>query len=407
MSPDQMVLDDNWSDLKQYQPMPDIDMDRLHRYRTGRLVAEMRKYDIALCIMVNPISLRYAVNYRNYAAFMSHIPSTYLFMAQDGPYMLYNAFEPDVPESQKRKGQYISYFYAGDELEFFAEKFAEDVDNYLIEIGSNNRKVGVEYVNPSITQALERRGIEIIDGVMITERARLIKSEDELACIRWSVAVAQHGAAKVKQALRPGVSEVQLWALLNYANLANNGDWHDGRMLASGPRINPWLQEASERKLESGDLMGFDTDMIGPMGYFSDLSRTFHCGPNKPTDSQKEVYQLAMREIEHNLELIKPGNKFSYIQDNAFPVPEEFQNNAYPCIVHGVGMCDEYPHINPGFRGQLPYDEALQPGMVLCVESYMGAHGEVHGVKLEQQVAVTETGYDLMTTYPYEEALAG
>jgi Xaa-Pro dipeptidase len=233
ISPDQMVLDDNWSDLKQFQPMPNIDMERLHRYRTGRLMAEMQRHDVALCIMVNPISLRYAINYRNYAAFMSHIPSTYLFMAQDGPYMLYNAFEPDIHESKKRKGQHISYFYAGDELEFFAAKFAKDVDNYLIEIGSSNRKVGVEYVNPSITQALERLGIEVIDGVMITERARLIKSQDEVACIRWSVAVAQHGAAKVKEALRPGVSEVQLWALLNYANLANNGD---GRMLASDHR---------------------------------------------------------------------------------------------------------------------------------------------------------------------------
>ena len=406
-SPDQMVLDDNWSDLKQFQLMPDIDKERLHQYRSGRLIAEMQKHNVSLCIMVNPISLRYAINYRNYAAFMSHIPSTYLFMAVDGPVMLYNAFEPDLPNSSKRVGQHISYFYAGEELHHFAAKFAEDVDSYLIEIGSQNRRIGVEYVNPSITQALERRGIEVIDGVMITERARLIKSEDELACIRWSVAVAQHGAAKVQEALRPGVSEVQLWALLNYANLANNGDWHDGRMLASGPRINPWLQEASERKLESGDLVGFDTDMIGPMGYFADLSRTFHCGPDKPSIRQKEVYRLAMQEIEHNLLLIKPGNTFSHIQEHAFSVPEEFQKNAYPCIVHGVGMCDEYPHLNPKFRGKLPYDETLQPGMVLCIESYMGANGESVGVKLEQQVEVTETGYELMTTYPYEEALAG
>ncbi|GIS88599.1 MAG: hypothetical protein CM1200mP18_13090 [Gammaproteobacteria bacterium] len=60
------------------------------------------------------------------------------------------------------------------------------------------------------------------------------------------------------------MTEAQLWGLLNYANLANNGDWHDGRMLASGPRINPWMQEATLRRVESGDLVGFDTDMVGP-----------------------------------------------------------------------------------------------------------------------------------------------
>ncbi len=406
-SPDQAVIQDNWSDLRQFREMPEIDRDRMHQYRSGRLHREMEKHDVALCVMVSPISLRYALDYRNYAAFMSHIPCTYLFLPLDGPHMIYNGFEPNMSPRHMRAGQPISYFYGGDELAHFAGRFADDVISYLSEIGSDNRKIAVEYVNPSITQALEKRGIEVIDGVMISERARLIKSEDEIQCIRWAMAVAELGAAKVSEALIPGVSELQLWALLNYTNLANNGDWHDGRMLASGPRINPWLQEASDRKLEAGDLMGFDTDMIGPMGYFADLSRTFFCGPGKPTRRQKEIYRMAMDEVEHNLKLISPGAKFSEIQHNAWPVPEEFQDNAYPCIVHGVGMCDEYPHLNPTYRGPLPYNDVVQTGMVLCVESYMGAAGERDGVKLEQQGLVTEDGFELITSYPYDEALGG
>ena len=404
-NPDQMVMQDDWSDLSQFRKVPAIDIERLHRYRQMRLKAEMQKRDVSLCIMVSPISLRYAVNYRNYAAFMSHIPSTYLFLPVDGPFMLFNAFEPDIADSQKRIGQHISYMYGGDELEACAALFAKEVDDYLSEVSCHNRRVAVEYVNPSITQALEKRNIEVIDGVLITERARLIKNQDELNCIRWSVAVAEHAASKVKQALKPGVSELKLWALLNYTNLANNGDWHDGRMLASGPRTNPWLQEASARRVESGDLLGFDTDMIGPMGYFADMSRTFHCGPAKPTPRQKQLYRFAMAEIEHNLALVKPGIKFSELQAMAYPVPEEFQQNAYPCILHGVGMCDEYPHINPLYRGPLPYDEALQTGMVVCIESYMGAVGETNGVKLEQQIVVTDDGYELMTHFPFEESL--
>ncbi len=404
-SPDKMVQIDDWSDLSRFREVPPIDFERLHTYRMSRLKAEMLKHDVGLCVMVSPISLRYAVNYRNYAAFMSHIPSTYLFLPVEGDYLLYNAFEPDIADKNKRKGRPIAYMYGGDELEDCASLFADDVVAYLAEIGCDNRRVAVEYVNPTITQALEKKGLEVIDGVRISERARLIKNEDELNCIRWAMAVAEYGAEKVKQALKPGVSELQLWALLNYTNLANNGDWHDGRMLASGPRINPWLQEASARKVESGDLMGFDTDMIGPMGYFADLSRTLHCGPDKPTLRQKQVYRLAMAEIEHNLKLVKPGMKFSEIQQQAYPVPEEFHKNAYPCILHGVGMCDEYPHIDPMFRGELPYDESLQAGMVVCIESYMGAVGERDGVKLEQQVIVTDDGFELMTQYPFEEDL--
>ena len=78
-------------------------------------------------------------------------------------------------------------------------------------------------------------------------------------------------------------------------------------------------------------------------------------------------------------------------------------------LIHALstawGMCDEYPHLHPVFRGPLPYEDTLQPGMVLCIESYIGAEGERDGVKLEQQVLVTEDGYDLITQYPFEDEL--
>ena len=131
-------------------------------------------------------------------------------------------------------------------------------------------------------------GWRSLDGIPIAESARVINSDDEIACIRWALAVAEHGIAKMKEVLRPGISELQLWGLLNYTNLANHGGWHDGRMLASGPRTNPWLQEATQRIIESGDLVAFDTDMVGPRGYFADISRTLHCGPRPNRQSGKK-----------------------------------------------------------------------------------------------------------------------
>ncbi|MEM7191239.1 MAG: M24 family metallopeptidase, partial [Pseudomonadota bacterium] len=225
------------------------------------------------------------------------------------------------------------------------------------------------------------------------------------ACMRWSISVAELGIAKVHQAIRPGVSEAQLWALLNYTNLANDGDWHDGRMLASGPRTNPWYQEATKRRIEDGDLVAFDTDMVGPFGYCADISRTFHCGPSAPTKRQKQLFALAIAEVEYNMALIRPGLTLNELQAEAFPVPEEFQAQAYTCVVHGVGMCDEYPRVNPRFRGPTPYDGILAEGMVLCVESYMGAVGERDGVKLEQQVLVTSDGCEMLSSYPLDQRL--
>ena len=271
----------------------------------------------------------------------------------------------------------------------------------IAEIGSDSRCVAIEYVNPGITRALGERGIEVIDGVRVSELARVIKSAEEIDCMRWAIAVAEHGIA----ALRPGVRENQLWALLNYTNLANDGNWHEGRMLASGPRINPWLQEASDRQVEAGDLVGVDTDMVGPFGYFADISRTLFCGPGRPSARRKALNRLAVDEIEHNRALLRPGITLLGFQRLAYQPAEEFRANAYTCVMHAVGMCDEYPQVKYGFRETNPCDCTIEAGMVLCLESYMGAVGERDGVKLEQQLLVTETGSELLTGYPYDENL--
>jgi Xaa-Pro dipeptidase len=404
-SADDLVFDDDWSDLTRIRDKPQINSARMYEYRRERLREQLRLHEADFCILLNPISLRYAVDYRSYMLFQSHIPTVYLFLPQDGPTVLYGCYY-DVPQVDDfRPGRPHAFFEGGTNIDAAATALADDVVAYLDEIGSRNRRVAIEYVNPSVTQALEARGVEVIDGVRITELARLIKSADEIDCMRWAIAVGEHGAAMMRRALRPGVTELQLWGLLNYTNIANNGDWHEGRMLCSGPRTNPWLQEASDRSIEAGDLVGFDTDMVGPFGYFVDLSRTFHCGPVKPTRRQKQIYRMAVDEIEHNLQLVRPGMTLLEMQRQAYPVPEECQKNAYPCIMHAVGMCDEYPQAKPLFRAVNPYDCSLQAGMVVCIESYMGPEGERDGVKLEQQVLITETGYELLTTFPYEASL--
>nr|WP_201263205.1 M24 family metallopeptidase [Bradyrhizobium canariense] len=137
----------------------------------------------------------------------------------------------------------------------------------------------------------------------------------------------------------------------------------------------------------------------------SQIYPAFHCGPAKPTKRQKELYRLAMQEIEHNLALVRPGITFREFQQKAFILPEQYRANAYTCLIHGVGMADEYPRINPMYGRPSPYEGTIEAGMVVCVESYVGAVGERDGVKLEHQVLVVEDGYEILSTYPFEERL--
>ncbi|MEL6746839.1 MAG: M24 family metallopeptidase, partial [Pseudomonadota bacterium] len=88
---------------------------------------------------------------------------------------------------------------------------------------------------------------------------------------------------------------------------------------------------------------------------------------------------------------------------NGHRLPEAYRAQRYGVMFHGVGLCDEYPSIRyPEDWEECGYDGVLEPGMVLCVEVYAGAVGGPYGVKLEDQVLVTETGYELLSHTPME-----
>jgi Xaa-Pro aminopeptidase len=257
-----------------------------------------------------------------------------------------------------------------------------------------------------IGQALLEAGLAPVDAESLVERAKSIKSAQEIVCMRHSIAVAEYAMAHMRDALEPGIRETELWSILHQVNIAHDGDWCDGRMLASGPRTNPWLQEASERFIEAGDLVALDTDMVGPFGYCADISRTWLCGDREPTRIQRDRYRRACEEVSHNLQLLRPGLTFRAFSEQAFIQPPEFIARRYPCVAHGVGLSDEYPKIY--YRQDWErdgYDGVIEAGMTLCLESYVGSERGGEGVKLEQVALVTEAGAEVLSTYPFESAL--
>jgi len=210
------------------------------------------------------------------------------------------------------------------------------------------------------------------------------------------------------QALEPGISENALWSLLIQAVFERGGESMETRLLASGPRTNPWYQECCDKLIRPGELVAFDTDLIGPHGMCVDISRTYHCGPGKPSDEQRRLYATAYEQIQHNVALVKPGMTFREYAEKSWQHPEEYLANRYICLAHGVGLADEYPDIVHPLDWQATgYDGIIQENMVLSVESYIGAEGGGQGVKLEEQVLVTKDGPKVLSTYPFEAALLG
>jgi Xaa-Pro aminopeptidase len=235
------------------------------------------------------------------------------------------------------------------------------------------------------------------------EQARAIKLPIEIEIIRESLRVCQLGMDAMRHALRPGITENQLWSHLHQTNIANGGEWIETRLLTSGPRTNPWFYECSDRVIEAGDLVSFDTDLIGPNGYCADISRSWVCGETTPTDEQRRLYAYAYETIQKYIERLKPGLTFREFSEAGGSLPDTMSANRYPCMAHGIGLCDEYPFITyPEDFDNTGYDGVFEEGMTVCVEAYGGEVGGREGVKLEEQMLITRDGAQRLSCYPFE-----
>jgi Xaa-Pro aminopeptidase len=266
--------------------------------------------------------------------------------------------------------------------------------------------VGMERMNAGAALEMARLGLDVIDAQEPVELARSIKSSEELKCVLASLHATEVAMGRLREAIRPGITENELWSVFQQSIIAMNGDYIETRLLSSGARTNPWFQESAHKVIAENELIGLDTDAVGCHGYYTDVSRTFHSGPDEPSAAQKELYKVSCDQIRHNIEIIQPGMSFREYAEKAWEIPDKYFANRYFLSAHGVGMTGEYPYLY--HRADFPeagYDGEILPNMTLCVESYIGEEGGREGVKLEEQLLVTESGTRLLSSYPFEELL--
>ncbi|MCB9958616.1 MAG: aminopeptidase P family protein [Rhodospirillaceae bacterium] len=389
-------------------------MARLRQARLAKVKAELARRDVAGALLYDPINIRYATGSRNMAVWTLHNAVRYAFVATEGPVVIFDfhgcGHLSDGLDTVDDTRAAVSWYYfgAGPHMQARARKWAAEIADLVDLHGGGNRRLAVDTVDPAGLDALRALNIEVVDGQGACEAARLFKTPDEIAAMQQSIAVAEAGMYRMREALRPGVTEQAIWALLHETNIALGGEWIETRLLTSGEKTNPWFQEAGTRLLRPGDLLSFDTDLIGPYGYCADISRTYHCGPGRPSDEQRKLYRLAWEQIQHNTALIRPGLGYRELAERAMVLPEDYMPQRYSVLAHGVGLCDEYPAcVYLQDFDDAGYDGVFEAGQTVCVESYVGAVGGREGVKLEQQVLVTDTGVALLSTFPWEEDLLG
>ena len=388
---------------------PPVDLDEVRRYRLARLREKLVQSDYAGILLFDPVNCRYACDATNMQIWTAHYETRSVFIATDGPMILfdygnYPHVAEDIPTiDEYRVNTSFYYFAAGSRSQEKATEFGNVIADLVRTHGAGNSRLAVDRLSHLGCDALRSHGIVLHDGQAITETARAVKSAGELVLMQKSIDVCEIGVRRMREATQPGMTENALWAILHHANIELGGEWIETRLLSSGARTFPWFRESSMRKIEAGDMISLDTDLVGPYGYCADMSRSWICGDGKPSDEQKRIYALAFEQIQYNKSILKVGMSFREVAEKAWNIPDEFVDHRYGVLIHGVGLADEYPSIRHIHNfDQNGYDGVLEENMTLCVESYIGSAKSGQGVKLEEQVLLGADGIRQLTSDPLE-----
>lgn len=389
----------------------------MREYRWRRLTQHIADRDYAGLLMFDPLNIRYATDSTNMQLWNTHNPFRAVLLCADGYMVIWDyknapflsSFNPLVKEV--RHGADLFYFDRGDKVDIAADVFANAVREICAEHAPGHTRLAVDKPMVHGLRALEAQGFTVMDGEEVTEKSRSIKGPDEIRAMRCAVNACEASVKAMEDFARNNVGdgktcEDDIWAVLHAENIRRGGEWIETRLLASGPRTNPWFQECGPRICQQNEIISFDTDLVGSYGICVDISRSWWIGGQKPRPDMIYAMRHAHEHIMQNMEMIKPGVMIPELTANTHVLDDKFQAQKYGCLMHGVGLCDEWPLVAyPDKAVAGAYDYALEPGMVLCVEAAVGEVGGDFSIKLEDQVLVTEDGFENLITYEYDPAL--
>ncbi|MCH8089040.1 MAG: aminopeptidase P family protein [Chloroflexi bacterium] len=384
-----------------------VDASRLRRERLARLQGEMAKADLGGMLLFDPVNVRYATGSRSSGVYNMRRFQRPALIPREGAPVLFGDMSgaEDSKELRIRKGQTWDFFPCGAYMEDAVQLWAANLKDVLVELGIASERIGLDKLDAVGFGAARAQEIELVDGWAPLERARAIKTRDELTLMRQAAAIADVAIDNVRRAIRPGVTEDELWSILAGTNLKYGGEHTDGKLLAAGGNTNPWFNDSTQRLVRPGDLVAFDIDMAGPMGYFLCVSRTYLCGDGKPNPEQLDAYKVAYEFIQESMHLFRPGMTYREISEKAYQFPEKYKAQRYPVMSHGAGMSDEWPAIcypDWSIHGFGHEPGALEENMVMTLECYVGKVGAREGVKLGEQMIITADGPEVISQASFD-----
>ena len=387
--------------------LTEIDFGRLRAGRLARLQTMLKRHGLPVALLYGTANIRYATGVDVMGVWTAGTFARYCLVPAEGAPILFE-YSGSMHVSRKVVADVrpaYTWRFGGVQARDKVREWARSIRAALRELGVERERLAVDRLDTPGYLGLEEEGIAILDVGPAMVDAREVKTPEEIQLFGINGGIGDAMLADFEAAIRPGIREYELVAVLSEALLRRKGESVFTRLVASGTNTNPWLTEATDKAVAPGDVVGVDTDANGYEGYVIDISRTFLCG-DTPSAAQKDAYRVAHDALSAMLDLVRPGITFAEFAAKAPRLPAAYEAQRYPTMVHQAGLEDEgpgipYPDDNRGPRRIMPERE-LKENMVLCLECYAGEVGAPFGVKLEDQVVVTKDGAQLVCGYPYD-----
>jgi Xaa-Pro aminopeptidase len=286
-----------------------------------------------------------------------------------------------------------------------AEEVARKIAHELAEHELTGTPLGVDLVELPILFALQRQGIDVVDGQQVFLEARRTKTEDEIGLLTQACSMVDAAYEELYGFLRPGVRENECVGLVSKVLYDLGSEYVEGVNAISGERCSPHPHVYSDRLLRPGDPAFFDI-LHSHLGYRTCYYRCFAVG--SASVAQRDAYTRCREYMDQAIALVKPGATTADIV-SVWPTAQEFgfpdEEAAFALQYgHGVGLSIwEKPIFSR--LVSLDHPEVLEEGMVFALETYWPSADGFGAARIEEEVVVTADGCEVITKFPAEELL--
>ncbi|MCH7624853.1 MAG: aminopeptidase P family protein [Chloroflexi bacterium] len=286
-----------------------------------------------------------------------------------------------------------------------AEDVAKKIRVELEERGLQNEPLGVDIVEPNVMFALQREGLNVVDGQQLMLEARRLKTDDEITLLNTACAMVDAAYDELYMMLRAGVKESDGVALVNNVLYGLGSEHVEGVNAISGERTNPHPHNFSDRLLRPGDPVYFDI-LHSYMGYRTCYYRTMVIG--SASHAQIDAYKKCREILDISIDAVKPGITTADIV-KLWPKAQEFgfanEEDAFALQYgHGVGLSTwEKPILSRLFS--LEHPQVIEEGMVFALEAFWPSSDGWSAARIEEEVVVTKDGPEVITRFPAEELM--